>query len=405
MTDSHLAPVVYLSKLSRQFPVSSNALYQVRDELLLQGVSIQDLVSGNVTQHGMLFPQERLISILQESAQKAQIYHPDSFGQSAARMAISEYYADQGVDIPADQIVLTPGTSISYFYCFKLLADPGDEILAPTPSYPLFETVARLCDVQMTSYRLQEADHWAIDLDYLESQVTTKTRALVLISPHNPTGAVAGDRELKGLVEIAARHRLGIIADEVFSPFLFGLNQLPRPARQNAPLVFTLNGFSKMLALPGIKLGWIGVSGEAEAVRQSLRSLEMISDTFLPVNEAVQFAVPGLLEVGRNFVPQYASWVRMCRDTAVEVFSSSRVLRFVAPVGGFHITVQPAGGQDEERLAIRLLREAKILVHPGYFYDIDGSHLVLSFVHEPAALRRHLLQVVEAASSIPSSSD
>src|SRR5207302_5604535 len=154
----------------------------------------------------------------------------------------------------------------------------------------------------------------------------------ILISPHNPTGMVADDAQLAGLAEIAARHHLPIISDEVFSEFLFGLDKLPRPAATQAPLVFTLNGFSKMFALPGIKLGWMAVSGDAHLVKKSLNVLEMISDTFLPVNEMVQFAVPLIFEHGVEFQRKYAEWLRQCFERAMAGLAD---VDFVRPRGGF----------------------------------------------------------------------
>src|SRR5262249_9692076 len=174
------------------------------------------------------YPAETLAEILKEAAEAARIYRPDSLGQRPAREAITQYY--RGLQISSDHVVITPGTSVSYWYCFKLLTENGDEILCPQPSYPLFDYIARLAGVYMRQYRLDEKHGWAIDLDHLESQITTGTRAIVLISPHNPTGMVASEDELQRVAEIAARHALAIISDEVFSEFLFGLDAFPRAA-------------------------------------------------------------------------------------------------------------------------------------------------------------------------------
>src|SRR5262249_50894861 len=149
--------------------------------------------------------------------------------------------------------------------------------------------IARLAGVYMRQYRLDESRDWAIDLDHLENQITSGTRAIVLISPHNPTGMVASEDQLRSLAEIASRHALPIISDEVFSEFLFGRDVFPRMAATNAPLVFTLNGFSKMFALPGMKISWMAISGNEALVKKSMAALELISDTFLPVNEIAQF--------------------------------------------------------------------------------------------------------------------
>jgi len=389
---------MFFSSIADAFPQALNRLYRTRDAMQQRGESVLDLISGNVNRSGIVFPEPLLRDALQEALPAARIYQPDSFGQPAARQAISDYYREAGVSVPPEHILLSPGTSISYLYCFKLLAESGDEILCPSPSYPLFETIARVCNVRLTSYVLREPRGWEIDLEYLESQITTRTRAIVLISPHNPTGAVADWAQLRSLAEIAARHRLAVIADEVFSEFFFGLDELPRPAQTDAPLVFTLNGFSQMLALPGMKLGWIGVSGEAALVQKSMRTLEMLSDAFLPVNELVQFAVPALLRAARPFMADYRDRVSGCRELAVEALSQARNLSLVPPVGGFYASVRWTGPErDEEQLLIDLLNECRILAHPGYFYEMPGTHLVMTFVEELEVLARAVNKLVEFA--------
>ena len=386
---------MFFSSISDFFPQALNRLYQTRDAMRQRGESVLDLISGNVNRSGIVFPESLLRDALDEALPAARIYQPDSFGQPVAREAISEYYHQAGIDLPPERILLSPGTSISYLYCFKLLAESGDEILCPSPSYPLFETIAQLCNVRLIPYLLRESQSWEIDLDYLESQLTTRTRAVVLISPHNPTGAVANEAQLRGLAEIAARHRLAIIADEVFSEFLFGLDELPRPAQTQAPLVFTLNGFSKMLALPGMKLGWIGVSGEPALVQKSMRTLEMLSDTFLPVNELVQFAVPNLLRTALPFMAEYRNKVAGCRELAVKALSQARNLTLVPPVGGFYAAVRWTGPErDEEQLLVDLLQECQILAHPGYFYEMRGTHIVMTFVEQPEVLSKALRALV-----------
>src|SRR6188768_2808969 len=257
---------MYFSLVAESLAAAKNPLYQLRDELHRDGNPVVDLVRGNVNEHGILFPPDALNAILRDASKSASVYRPDSFGQSPAREAVARYYQGK---IPAKHIVITPGTSISYWYCFKLLAEPGDEILTPQPSYPLFDYIAKLCGVNLRHYRLREDRGWGIDLNHLEDQITTRTRAIVLISPHNPTGMVTGDSDLRALAEIATRHGLPIISDEVFSEFLFGMESLPRPASSSAPLVFTLNGLSKMFALPGRKIGWIGLTGDPGLISKS----------------------------------------------------------------------------------------------------------------------------------------
>jgi aspartate/methionine/tyrosine aminotransferase len=312
-------------------------------------------------------------------------------GQAVAREAVSGYYLEEGVSIPAAQIVLTPGTSLSYLYAFLLFADAGDEILAPTPTYPLFDAIATLCGVKMVPYRLDPSRQWAIDTDHLLASITPRTRAIVVISPHNPTGAVASRAELATLATLAHRHHIPIISDEVFGSFLFGQGSLPRPAATDAPLVVTLNGFSKMFALPGMKIGWMAFSGEEALVRQAISGMAALSDTFLPVNEIAQFAVPAIFLGGKRFLLEYRNAIAESRSIAVDLLSSSRHLSFVPPAGGFYLALRlNHPGLDEEAVALDLLREDRILVHPGFFYDLEGSHIVLSFASETESLRRSL---------------
>ena len=377
---------MFFSELAGHLGGPKNPLYALHDRLKSEGKNVVDLVRGNVNEHGIVYPHDLLKDILIAAAEAARVYRPDSLGQHAAREAIAQYY--RSLNIPADHIVVTPGTSVSYWYCFKLFAEPGDEILCPQPSYPLFDYIAQLCGVELKYYRLSESRGWAIDFEHLESQISSTTRAIVLISPHNPTGMVADSQQLVELAEIARRHSLPIISDEVFSEFLFGIGEFPRAARTNAPLVFTLNGFSKLFALPGMKIGWMAISGDPSLVRKALSALELISDTFLPVNEIAQFAVPGIFHRGQDFLKHYVHWIETCRSQAVEGLKG---VSFVPPRGGFYITIPI--GSDEEGAAASLLEDEGILVHPGYFYDIVPNHLVMTFIDAPAALRSHFEKI------------
>jgi alanine-synthesizing transaminase len=371
---------MFFSRLAEDLGGIKNPLYLLHDDMRAKGRPIIDLIRGSVNEHGIVFPPDTLRAILDTASQEARLYRPDSFGQPSARRAIAKYYG--GLGVTDDRIIITPGTSVSYWYCFKLFAEPGDEILCPRPSYPLFDYIATLSDVRLTTYRLLESKNWSIDLEHLESQITSRTRAIVLISPHNPTGMVADRSQLNGLADIALRHRLPIISDEVFSEFVAGRNSLPRPAETNAPLVLTLNGLSKMFALPGMKIGWVAVIGDEDLVRKTMSALEMISDTFLPVNEIAQFAVPGIFERGQDFLQDYRGWIQTCRSAALAALPESS---FVVPQGGFYVTVRIDG--DEDEAAARLLEEDGVLVHPGYFYDIEGDHLVMTFIEDPAVVR------------------
>jgi len=387
------------SGIASRFRCAKNPLYRERDALLDRGERVVDLISGNVNSHGIVYPQETLGRLASDAIEQARIYRPDPRGQRAAREAIRAYYLTHGLDFPVDHIILTPGTSLSYWYCFKLLADPGDEILSPKPSYPLFDHIAELSGVRMVPYALREERGWEIDLDQLEAAITPRSRAIIVISPHNPTGKVATSEELDAVAEIAGRHRLAVLSDEVFSEFLFEDSPLSRAARTSSPLVFTLNGFSKMFALPGWKIGWMVLSGEESLVSQAIDIIETISDALLPVGEVQQFAVPEIFRQGDRFRKDYVRRIRERCKTAVDVLSGSAALRLTSPQGGFYLCARLTDPRsDEEAVAVDLLREERLLLHPGYFYDLDPPHLVASIVSEPAILERALKRLVQRLS-------
>jgi hypothetical protein len=373
------------SELAADFPGTTNRLYAQVHRLEARGKGIVNLVRGSVHDAGIVFPDDSLRSILAEAASSARIYRPDPLGQSVAREAISAYEGNR-----SDRILLTPGTSVSYGYAFRLLAEPGDEILCPTPSYPLFEYIARLTGVTLAGYKLDEARDWQIDFEDLGRKINERTRAIVLISPHNPTGMVASVGDIESLAALAGRRHLAIIADEVFREFSFAGGVAGRPARSDAPLVFSLNGFSKMFALPGLKIGWMSVSGEGALVDTAMRTLEMISDTFLPVNEIAQFSVPGVFRLGGQFLSDYRTRIASLREEALSVLGTAAG---VPPSGGFYMVLPYGRDLEDEDLAIELVREEQVLVHPGYLYDIGGHHLVCSFVGDPEDVREGLTRV------------
>jgi aspartate/methionine/tyrosine aminotransferase len=391
------------SSVVDNFDQPINDLYAARDSRLKSGRKILDLISGNVNTHGIRYPQASLKRALKSAVGNTSSYRPDPLGQALARKAISQFYKREGVSMPHSQLVLTPGTSISYWYCFKLLCNPEDEILCPAPSYPLFESIAALSTITLISYPLLETDRWRIDSHELERRITPRTKAIVLISPHNPTGSVATREEVQALGEMAAKHGLALIHDEVFSPFVFQQAALARPIGGQAPLVLTLNGFSKMFALPGMKIGWIGVTGDPKRVQQALHAFEMISDTFLPVNEWAQEAVPAIFTAGLPFLRDYQRSIAQRSQQAVRLLQGCEGLSTKTPEGGFFMTVRLDGpGLKEEEFATDLLKKEGVLVHPGYFYDMPGQHFVMTIVATPSEQRQGFLKIKRLISGVGS---
>lgn len=379
------------SRVSSDFAGGPNRLSQAVARRRAAGLPIVDLIDGNPTRHGLQYPVNVVQQVLHDVASAATVYQPDPKGQLAARVAICDYYQPHGLHFDAGHVILTPGTSQSYWYLFQLLANPGQEILVPQPSYPLFHYIAALCHVTLRPYPLDPTQAWGIDLERLAAAITPATRAIVLISPHNPTGQVATPAEVTALAQLAAVHALPIIADEVFSEFIFDATPLARPAQTDAPLVFTLNGFSKLLALPGLKLGWIAVSGQDTLVKKAVSALETMADTFLATSEPSQLAAPALLAQREPFLTTYRTAVARRAALAQQLLAGSPRASFVPARGGFYLALDVSRvTTNDENLALDLLLETGILLHPGWFYDTPAPHLVLSFLPQEDALTRNL---------------
>ncbi|MFQ5596717.1 MAG: pyridoxal phosphate-dependent aminotransferase [Nitrospiria bacterium] len=372
-----------------------NPLYLERNNRIDAGAAVIDLISGNVNQQGIYFPEDLLQKALAAGIAQGRTYRPDPRGQLIARQAIAGHYRQAGLCIPPERIFLTTGTSLSYWYAFALLANRGDHMLVPCPTYPLFDTIADILGIQLRHYRLNAQDRWRIDLDHLASRIGPKTRGILLISPHNPTGNVASASEIEILSEIALRHGLPIISDEVFSPFIFRRKGLPRPASTEAPFVITLNGLSKMYALPGLKIGWMAFSGDPNWIKKGVEPLETLSDAFLPVQEAAQFALPMIMNEGKSFLASYRSKIKNRAEKAFELLSRSNRLRVQRPEGGFYITAEIRDRQaDDEALALDLLKREGVLVHPGYLYDAEAPVFVISCVPPEAILESGISKLI-----------
>jgi len=374
-----------------------NRIEKTYRALKAEGRDVLKLFSGNPNDEGFIFPPD----ILEEAYARYfrnQEYHPHSKGLPKARQALSRYYETHGCSVDPEHILLTAGTSESFFYLFSLLAKPGDNILAPNPAYPLFDDIARLAGVELRHYALQEERSWQIDFDDIRKQTNVKTRAIVLISPNNPTGAVAAADEVADVVHWANTRNIPVICDEVFSEFFFGSGKFPRAMAAKPKLCFTLNGISKMFALPSLKLGWIAVTGEKLFVEPAVDRLETTADTFLSCHIPIQEALPEIFEKGRAFVDHYVAEVGRRRQSAVALLKSSSRLTFVEPLGGFYLMARVDSSVPEEDFVVSLMKEKNVFVHPGYFFDYDkGIHVVLSFLVRPDRLEKGIKELIRFA--------
>lgn len=361
------------------------------------GDTVLDLTQTNPTRAGLSYPGQAILEALNDP--RALTYDPTPRGLSEAREAIASYHAGRGQAAQPDRLLLTGSTSEAYGWLFKLLCEPGDEVLAPCPSYPLFECLAVLDAVRIVEYPLPEELRWGLDLEALERCRTPRTRAVVLVNPNNPTGAYLKRDEWERLQTWAALRGLAIIADEVFFDYAWQA----RPDRVSTfdatgeALVFTLSGLSKAAGLPQMKLGWIHAAGPRRLLAEALERLEWIADAYLPVSAPVQHAAAAWLKL----LPEIQASIRGRSlenlATARVAFSAAGGARALEPEGGWSVVLDVPRLHTEEEWALRLLESDGVLVQPGFFYDFEREALlVASLLSAPEDFRKGLARLERA---------
>ena len=373
-----------------------NRLTQTLEARRRAGARILDLTESNPTRAGFAYPQE-MVRAFEDP--RMLLYEPAPAGLSEARQAVASYYASRGHRVDTARILLTASTSEAYAYLFKLLCDPGAQVLVPRPSYPLFEFLANMESVEVRQYSLSYHGEWAIDLDSLAANITERTRAVVLVNPNNPTGSYVKPQELDILVRLAGERGIALVSDEVFSdyPLIQDAQRVNTLAGVDGCLAFSLSGLSKVAGLPQMKLGWIVVSGPERLQVEALEKLEWIADTYLSVGAPVQYAAGRLLEAGAVVQQQIR------RRTAGNLVVARNALEGSAAnilnvEGGWYITVRVPRIRSEEEWALALLTSDDVLVQPGFFFDFESeAFLIVSLLTRPevlaegmARLRRHV---------------
>lgn len=345
-------------------------------------LEILDLTESNPTRVGFHYPEADILKAL--STSHSMTYQPEPFGLPAAREAVTGYYKDRGHDVDPRQIALTASTSEAYSFLFKLLADPADEVLIPQPSYPLFDFLARLNSVRTIQYPLAYDGSWHLDRAALAAAIGSRTRAIVVVSPNNPTGSRIEREDWDWLAQLCADRTLPLIWDEVFHDYPLG-NEAPvfNPLHRPDVPAFVLNGLSKTVGLPQLKLAWIIVTGHKGFRETALQRLEIVADTFLSVSTPVQQALPGLLalrlpiqaEIRARLLGNLAALRRILAGSPAEV------LRMEA---GWYALVRLPQVKSEDEWVVELLERSSALIHPGYFYDfLDEPYAVVSLLPEP----------------------
>jgi alanine-synthesizing transaminase len=376
--------------------LTPNRLTQALAEVRASGAELLDLTISNPTRAGFEYDNQAILGSFQNP--NSLLYDPQPKGLLGARQDIARYYqGDHGISLDPEQIVLTTGTSEAYSYVFRLLCNAGDEILVPNPSYPLFDFLGDLQDVRLVPYPLEYADGWFIDFASLVRAITPQTRAILLVHPNNPTGSYLRDEEVQRLNSICGERNLALVVDEVFLDFPFEGKAAKSFAGNAEALTFTLSGLSKISALPQMKIAWVVTSGPSELAAPALERLEIVADTFLSLSGPAQYALPVLLEQRHLIQPQIVQRVQENRAVLRDLLAQQTACKLLRAEAGWTAVFRMPPGTSDEDLAIKLLRDQRVLVHPGHFYDFPSDgFLVVSLLTPVAEFREGAQRLLSA---------
>ena len=371
-------------------PLDLNTLEAAKQKRIAEGLPLIDLSSSNPTKHGFIFPPE-ILERLSGEFWGHRTYDPDPRGTLRAREAVCRYYSERSpsLDISPDQIFITASTSEAYSLLFTLLADPGDNLLAPDITYPLFDLLAESRQLGLKTYLIEESDRWSIDERSLRDSADQRSRAVLFVSPHNPTG-----HTLDCAIPVLSDLNLPVICDEVFAEFTDSSIAAPPFAAfcDDVP-VFLLNGISKIFALPDLKLGWIVMNRKARD-KYSAR-LEILNDCFLGASSLIQHMLPGIFESGRPFINSMVKTIRSNVSLVCDTLSAEGNFHVIRPSGGAFVFPRVSIEADEEDLVIALLNRG-VYIHPGFFYGASqGVHLLISCLLERKLLQESLELIIK----------
>ena len=379
-----------------------NRLTRALDDARARGRTLLDLTSTNPTTAGIRYP-DGLVDVMASPA--ALRYEPSPFGLEAARAAVARDYARRGITVATDDVLLTVSTSEAYSLLFKLLCEPsGDAVLVPVPSYPLFDHLTRLDGVQTRSYRLEYHGRWMLDRDSVDAAWSKTVRAVLAVTPNNPTGSVLTQDELEALGTRCAERGAALILDEVFADYPLTdettddrrLKTNDRRLTTDDCLVFRLGGLSKSAGLPQLKLGWIAVEGSPDLRAAALARLEVICDTYLSVATPVQLAAARLLEGAAAVRAAILERVRANYARLKAIAADHPAVGVLNTDAGWSAVLRVPATRAEEEIALDLLERDGVLVHPGFFFDFPHeAFLVVSLLPEPECFGEGIRRIVE----------
>ena len=338
-----------------------------------------DLTASNPTKCGFKYDEERILKALANRASLA--HEPEPQGLETAREAVAKYYSSLGAAVAIEDIFLITSTSEAYSFVFRLICEPGDELLIPAPSYPLFDFLSDIQDVKLVRYPLVYDHGWQIDIHALRSAISPRTRGVIVVNPNNPTGQYVKNAEAEKLNEICSDRQIALVADEVFLNFSHG-NAVPVSfAANSSALTFTMSGISKISGLPQMKAAWLTVSGPEKLRKEAKARLEVVADTYLTMNTPVQLAMPQFLELRAGFQKQLMARVKEnLHELDRQLFSQEACNRLEIE-GGWYVVLRIPATKSDEDFATELLQKYSVYVHPGHFFDFpsEGS-LVVSLI-------------------------
>jgi len=385
--------------------LTRNRLSEALDRHRAACRELLDLTVSNPTECGVEYDAQAILSSFSDPAALA--YKPEAKGMAAARRAVSRYYAVRDAPAPEaastllasargsgaqgaahrvdpNHVLLVTSTSEAYSYVFRLLCEPGDDVLVPAPGYPLFDFLAAIHDARLTPYPLVYDQGWQIDFSSLEKAVGPRSRAIVVVNPNNPTGSFVSATEAEELNRLCAARRLALVADEVFLDYAHDGRARPSFSSNLGALTFTLSGLSKIAGLPQMKIAWIVAGGPEGPLRAALERLEVIADTYLSLSTPQQLALPTLLEQRSSMQRQLGERIRGNLEELDRQLTRQKLCRRLQTQGGWYVIVRvPAVGSDEE-LAIDLLEKYCTLLHPGHFYDFPQDGFLVASLITPA---------------------
>jgi alanine-synthesizing transaminase len=376
--------------------LTRNRLTEALEEVTSSGARVLDLTISNPTRAGLRYDDSRILQSL--ASRRCMDYDPQPKGLPVARAAVADYYqTEHGIHhLDPDRLILTTSTSEAYSFVFRLLCNPGEELLVPKPSYPLFEFLADLQDVKLVPYPLIYDHGWQMDFPSLQRVLTSRTRGVVVVHPNNPTGSFVHPQEQKALSHFCREHELAVIADEVFLDYAHDGVARQTFAANREVLSFTLSGVSKISALPQMKVAWIATSGPAAEVEPAQSRLEIIADTYLSMNAPVQWATPVLLEQRKSIQKQLLTRVLANLKELDRQLAGQTACQRLSVEGGWYAVFRIPVTQTDDEFAVDLLRRKSVLVHPGHFYDFPSEgYLVLSLITQKEDFAEGVHQILE----------